>query len=104
MGVQASSGEKHEGRAAAFSGANSWSMVCLQQAAILQQQHKQQKQKLLESLKGVEGSPRNTPEKRKFCKFVKDLAKAKCSQIYHSKYLGTSHKVGLAILESQNGV
>jgi hypothetical protein len=27
--VQASQGEKHEGRAAAVSGANSWSMMCL---------------------------------------------------------------------------
>jgi hypothetical protein len=40
-GVQASPGEKHEGRAAAVSGANSWSMECMQQAAIFQQQHKQ---------------------------------------------------------------
>jgi len=29
MGVQASPGEKHECRAAAVSGANSWSTVCL---------------------------------------------------------------------------
>jgi hypothetical protein len=40
--------------------------ACMQKAAILWQQHKQQKQKLPEE--GREDS--NTPKNRKFCKFL----------------------------------
>jgi len=50
MGVQDSPGEKHEGRAAAVSGAISGAQcACMQQAAILKQQQKQQRQKLPEA-------------------------------------------------------
>jgi hypothetical protein len=43
-----------------------WS-ACMQQAAILQQQHKQQKQKLPETPIRMEGSPGH-PKKLQFCK------------------------------------
>jgi hypothetical protein len=34
---------------------------------------------------------------------MKDLAKAQCSQINYSNYLGTLQKLGLAILKAQYG-
>ena len=55
-----------------------WS-ACMQQAAILQQQHKQQKQKLQETPIRMEGSPGH-PKRLQISQTLKDLAKAKCSQ------------------------
>jgi hypothetical protein len=66
----------------------------MQQAAILQQQHKQKLQEAPEEGREAQG--------RKFCKIsqlLKDLATAKCSQINYSNSFGTSQKVGLAILK-----
>jgi len=71
--------------------------ACVQQAAILQQQQKQQKHKLPEAPKRKEGS-RNTFKNRKFRRIFQllDLEKAQCSQINHSYYFGTWQALGLA--------
>jgi hypothetical protein len=43
--------------------------ACMQQAAILQQQHKQQKQKLSEAPRRIGRKPSNTPEHCNFAYF-----------------------------------
>ena len=81
MEVQASPGEKHEGRAAAFSGANSWSTVCLHVAGSHPPAAAQAaKAEASRGIQGGGGKPQEHPKKSKFCKFsllLKDLAKAK---------------------------
>ena len=64
LGVQVSPGEKHEGRAAAVSGANSWSMVCLHAAGSHPPAAAQAAE--AEASRGIQGGfkeTRNTPPK-----------------------------------------
>ena len=75
----------------------------MQQAAILQQRHKQKLPKAPEEGREAQG----LGEFAKFANFsnsFRGLVKAKCLQINFSKYFGTSQKVCLAILKAQNNV
>ena len=97
-------GEKHEGRATAVSGANSWSTVCLHAAG----SRTSSRSRSLQRHPRGGGNPRKTPKKlqisRIFLTFEGPRKKTKCSQINYSNYLGTSQKVGLALLKAQDGI
>jgi len=103
MGFQVPPGEKLEGRAAAVSGANSWSTVYLHAAGI----HPTAAAKAAEAeprctqMKG--GKPGNTPQILQTFQLLMESSKTKCSQIRYSNYSGTSQKLGLTILIAQYG-
>jgi len=86
-----------------YSGANSLSTVCLHAAGSHPPAAAQEaKAQASRGTQKREGKPRNTPKNHKFRKFSELLeGPCKCLQTNYSNYLGTSQKVGLAILSAK---